>query len=252
MLDAYGQKLRSAVTAASQNVTADTSAKDLLTGNRLNYMRSNEPRDQEKKQKKEVTNRALQGVNTALVEHLKQSTMPEIFQGDIMSPGELSTKIKEDPTNERYLEMQRKSDEISAAEIEHWLDLMQQDPKAMEHFRNHVERVYRPMGAFDPENNKGGIVGGEKNSGVYALNDLFLRSSAPNATPVTGSGSGGTVRAQMGMRFMNRVFNKTGDVDSMDPNERKVYGRMLDFGTQAPAVQPAAQESDPESDPEAD
>ena len=39
VLDAYGAKLRQEVNDASQNVTADSTPRNLLTGNRLHYMR---------------------------------------------------------------------------------------------------------------------------------------------------------------------------------------------------------------------
>ena len=252
VLDAYGQRLRSEITAASQNVTADTPANELLTGNRLYYMRSNS-NDQEKGQKKQVTDTAMRGVNEALAEHMRQSTLPEMFQqGEIRSPGQLATALRADPTNERLLEMQRQSDEIGASEIEQWLNLMRADPRAMSHFDKQVEKVYRPMGAFDPQNNKGGIVGGEQNAGIYALNDLFLRSSGPFASIASGGNSPGSMRTQMGMKLMNRMFNKTGDVDSMDENERRIYDQMLQMSAPAPlaAVPEAAPAPESSSAPE--
>ena len=56
-------------------------------------------------------------------------------------------------------------------------------------------------------------------------------------------------RTQMAMKLMNRVFNKTGDVDSMDANERRIYDRMLRMSNPAPssvtgeAVPPQAPET---------
>lgn len=235
VLDAYGAKLRQEVNDASQNVTADSTPRNLLTGNRLHYMRSN-TKDQEKLQKQQLTEKIMHGVNESFAQHMKNSTMPEIFQGEFSKPGHLDSALHENPTDARLLDMQRQSDEISAGELGHWLDLMQQDPEAMRFLQNQTERVYRPMGSFDPVNNKGGIVGGEQNAGIYALNDLFLRSSGSYASVRSGGESAGAIRTQMAMKFMNRMFNKTGDVDSMDDNERRVYDRMLQMSNPAPAA----------------
>lgn len=237
VLDAYGAKLRQEVNGASQNVTADSTPRDLLTGNRLLYMRSN-TKDQEKLQKKQLTEMIMHGVNESFAQHMKNSTMPEIFQGEFSKPGHLDSALHDNPTDARLLDMQRQSDEISAGELGRWLDLMQQDPEAMRFLQNQTERVYRPMGSFDPVNNKGGIVGGEQNAGIYALNDLFLRSSGSYASVRSGGESAGAIRTQMAMKFMNRMFNKTGDVDSMDDNERRVYDRMLQMTNPAPAAAP--------------
>ena len=141
--------------------------------------------------------------------------------------------------------------------------MMEQDEDAMRMLRLQTDEIYRPLGAFDAQSNKGGIVGGEKHAGFYAMNDMFLRSVSPKSSLVN------TKRNQISQSVMNRILVGTGDVDHMPQAEREIYDMMMGFLertginpaqaqtasallTPAPAVQTAAQESDSESNPEAD
>ena len=245
-LNAYGQKLRADVTQKSSGVTASTPAKSLLTGNRLNYMRSDE-KDPEKDAARAVRNQAMRVPSLEMVQHMNQS---------VQDPANRSQSIKSLANGAKDLP---DTPEIRAARskavdnIRLWLGMLRNDPRTMEHYQMQRDKVYAPMGDFDANTNKGGIVGGSRHAGLYALNDMFLRGTAKELYDDSrkhrdSEGNTNAIghaiidRTSDMMAMMNAVFAKTGNLQDMDEQERTVYDMMM--AMDAPAA-PAAPAVDP-------
>ena len=197
-------------------------------------------------------------------EHMKN--MPQA--NDVYDPNNrdtasgmtVSNTLARNPNHAEALAVRARENAIGREDIGAWLQMMEQDEDAMRMLRLQTDEIYRPLGAFDAQSNKGGIVGGEKHAGFYAMNDMFLRSVSPKSSLVN------TKRNQISQSVMNRILVGTGDVDHMPQAEREIYDMMMGFLertginpaqaqtasallTPAPAVQTAAQESDSESNP---
>ena len=272
-IKSYGEKFRGEVNKASKGVTPDMSTKDLISGNRLSYMRNNSGAvgsanyDEVKATLRADTNEATAAVSQQFTEHMKN--MPQA--NDVYDPNNrdtasgmtVSNTLARDPNHAEALAVRARENAIGREDIGAWLQMMEQDEDAMRMLRLQTDEIYRPLGAFDAQSNKGGIVGGEKHAGFYAMNDMFLRSVSPKSALVN------TKRNQISQSVMNRILVGTGDVDHMPQAEREIYDMMMGFLertginpaqaqtasallTPAPAVQTAAQESDSESNPEAD
>ena len=252
---AYGAELRADVNEKSQGVTEATTNFELLSGNRLNYMRNNE-KSSTRQKKKEILYDAMDYTSDRYVQYLSQTSgLDGIYEEtdqmgqNLSSPGQVKTVIRDiennravDPDRKnRALAIRAKEDAKATKDLGIWMKMLEEDPHALEQFKMQVNEVYAPMGDFDAQTNKGGIVGGAQHAGLYALNDMFLRGGNDKLRDPHASKRNG-----LGMGLMNRVFAKVGDLDTMTPEERKLYDMMMAFSNQhgeaatTPAKQVAA------------
>ena len=251
---AYGEKLRGEVTEASEGVTPDTSIKDLISGNRLGYMRSNSgPEGSANYDKVKATLRADTNEVTAAVSQQFADYMQNMPQAndvydrddrDIASSLTVSNTLARNPNHAGALAVRAKENAIGREDIGAWLQMMEQDEDAMRMLRMQTDEIYRPLGDFDAQSNKAGIVGGTKHAGIYAMNDMFLRSVSPKGASVN------TKRNQISQSVMNRILVGSGDVDHMPQAEREIYDMMMGFLERTginPAQAPAQAQAAPSS-----